>query len=111
MTDTTERIRVTETPSVTSPQPPRRFLHVGLASTAVLLGLVAAVALLLLASDTSPQSGGRPADTARPGIPMSADAAERYFSGSDGASGRAGVSMSADAAERYFSGGLDVGSG
>ena len=90
MTDTTERIRVTETPSVTSPQPPRRSLHVGLASTAVLLGLVAAVALLLLAiaSDTSPQSGGRPADTARPGIPMSADAAERYFSGSDGAKGR-----------------------
>ena len=105
MTHTIERVRVAETPSTRSSQPPRRSLHISLVSTTVLLGLVSAVVLLLMAisSDTQPQIES-PADNLGTGIPMSADAAERYFAGLERAGVRAGVPMSADAAERHFAG-------
>lgn len=114
MTHTTERVR--EAPSFVppspppAPQPPRRSLEAQLIWGMIAAGLVAAVALLLM-SITS--GTGQPTPTDRPpltqavpGVPMSADAAERYLAqrhfAERGLAGPAGVPGSADAAERYL---------
>jgi hypothetical protein len=111
MTHTIEQGIAHEAPSTgTDPQqPPRRSRRTVPGWTAIGVGLVAAMVLMLLTitSDPSPQriTAPTPAEdtvVGRPvGVPMSADGAERYLADHQG-SRPVGVSMSADGAERYL---------
>lgn len=109
MTHTTERVR--EAPSFVppspppAPQPPRRSLEAQLIWGMIAAGLVAAVALLLMSITSGtgqPTRTDRPPVTqAVPGVPMSADAAERYLANRS-ITRPEGAPWSADAAERYL---------
>ena len=104
MTHTIEPVQTHQTPSSShdASRPPRRSRGALVGWVVVIVGLVAAVILALLAitSDSAPQrtENQAPAKQSVGGVPMSADAAERYLAGQTAA--RPGVPMSADAAER-----------
>ena len=110
MTHTTQRAPLREAPSSVSPsaQPLRRPPGMSLVEALIAAGLLAAVTLttLVIASESDPQRFGTervPVGPSRPGVPLSADGAERYLADRN-ASLPAGVPRSADAAERYLSG-------
>ena len=109
MTHTTQRAPLREAPSSAppSPRPLQRPPGMSLVEAMIAAGLLAAVTLttLVIASDSDPQRFGPeqvPIGTSRPGVPLSADGAERYFA--DHSMSRPGVPLSADGAERHFSG-------
>src|SRR4051794_25964704 len=112
MTDTIEQGLAHEAPfPATYPNRPRRRSRGAvLGWAAVGMGLVAAVALVLLtiASDPSPQTPTHRAPTessvvGRPvGVPGSADGAERYLADLQRLSRPIGAPGSADGAERYL---------
>ena len=106
MTHTIQRVRIHRTRGPAAPHHPHRSMRTAIGWAVAVLGLVTAVTLTVVAitSDTTPQrteTVQTSAENPRAGVPMSADAAERWFA-AEAAALPKGVPMSADAAERWF---------
>lgn len=106
MTHTTERVHVTETPGLATPESPKSSTSTVLGWAAILLGLVTATILAVAAftSDPAPPpTAPEPTSVeqgAPLGVPQSADGAEQWLAGDTGAP--LGVPQSADGAEQWL---------
>lgn len=115
MTHTTEQatgqatVHQAPSPVTSTPGPPRRSRRTSVVEVMIAVGLLAALTLTLLVitSGSDPQRVGTPpapTGVSLPGVPLSADGAERHFRAGSSVTRLPGSPLSADGAERHLLG-------